>query len=77
MNVPNRKERPTISEMRRCLPVRMSISVSQALELIAVGRVEQARIELENALCYADAIHDGVAKDVGLNSVRSGKGFQK
>ena len=74
-NPAQNQDRPAMAEMRSALPVSMAWSISQALDLMASGRIEQARRVLEDGLCYADVTHPGVAKEVGLNSVRGGKGF--
>ncbi len=64
-----------IRDMRKGLPVALSLSIADALNLIASGRIEHARDALENALRYADAIDRQVSDNVGLASVRSGKAF--
>lgn len=61
--------------MRRGLPVAISFGIAEALELIASGQIEKARNSLEDTLRYADAVSPSVSKNVGLYSVRCGKGF--
>ena len=64
-----------IRSQRKGLPVAISLSIESALRLIEIGKVEQARIELEDALRYATAVSNEVMEHVGLDSVRPGRGF--
>ena len=57
------------------LTVAISFGIAEALELIASGQIEKARNSLEATLRYADAVSPSVSKNVGLYSVRCGKGF--
>lgn len=64
-----------VKNMRKGLAVSLAFSIERALNLIAVGKVEAARVELEDTLCYVTAIDAGAMEHVGLDAVRPGKGF--
>lgn len=69
-----KEKRPTETDFKRGLPIALSLAIDDALMQVASGKVEKARVILEDALIYADAVHDGVAEHVGLDNVRPGKG---
>ena len=69
-----KEKRPTAADFKRGLPIALSMSIDDALMKLAAGKTESARVILEDALIYADSVHEGVAEHVGLENVRSGKG---
>lgn len=60
---------------RKTLGITLAFSISDALKMLSEGRVEQARCHLEDSLRYANATSAPVSEHVGLDQVRSGKGF--
>lgn len=67
---PIKDEAYAMKMARRGLPVALGFSISDAVSLLDIGRVEDARLILERALMYASGIDREVKEHVGTGAVR-------
>jgi len=63
-------------KQRNSISVMLASGISEALNYMAEGRIEKARVTLEYSLLHADAISPTISDRVGLEAVRKGKGFE-
>lgn len=65
-----------LSNLRRGLPLCLSMAISESLQMMDCGKIELARRNLEEALLHANAVSPEVVEFVGVSAVRDGgKGF--
>lgn len=69
----NQARRIYIRGARRGLHVALSMSIDEALRMLAVGQAEKARLTLEDALRHATSVSDECMSMVGLEAVRGAR----